>query len=60
MEVIPEIKVDIYGAVSPVSEGDVQEGVFRCARVAVCSGGGCRMGGGWLPMLRHAACSMRL
>lgn len=29
VEVIPEIKVDLFGAVSPVSAGDVQEGVFK-------------------------------
>jgi hypothetical protein len=29
VEVIPEIKVDLFGAVSPVSESDVQEGVFK-------------------------------
>jgi hypothetical protein len=30
VEVIPEIKVDLFGAVSPVSaEGEIQEGVFK-------------------------------
>lgn len=29
VEVIPEIKVDLFGAVSPVSADDVQEGVYK-------------------------------
>lgn len=30
VETIPEIKVDLFGAVSPASADDVHEGVFKC------------------------------